>query len=44
MIKQIISYDFKLHNAKGTQYLFPFKWCINKTIVSVADNKLHFHI
>ena len=43
-LKHFILQDFQLHKAKGTQYLFPFTWCINNTIVSVVNDRLQFHL
>lgn len=42
MIKHYINLDYKLHKAKGTQYLFPFKWCINDVIVKIVNGRLQF--
>ena len=43
-VKHFISHDYQLQKAKGTQYLFPFTWCINNTIVSVVNDRLQFHL
>ena len=43
-VKHFILQDFQLHKAKGTQYLFPFTWCINNTIVSVVNDRFQFHL
>lgn len=41
-VKHFIQKDFQVQQQTGLSYYFPLKWCINDTIVSLVNERLHF--